>query len=331
MIESMGVDIETGKRLGKDFTLKQLRDKGYQAVFVAVGAPLGAKMGIPGEDVPGVADGIQFLREYNVKGSTHVGKNVAIIGGGNVAIDVARTALRLGAETVTVLYRRTREEMPAYKEEIEEALKEGVKFEFLVAPKEVVVHNRKASGVKCSRMELGEFDRSGRRRPKEKAGADFVANADQVVAAIGQALQHAEIVNGTGMKMTKQNFIEANPLSGQTSVEWVFAGGDDVTGPASVIEAISAGEKAAVGIDRYLTGKTHAFWREEKAVNTFFDPDADPVSYGRAESRLIPTNKRKGNFKEVEMALAEAEAIREARRCLRCDFREQCEGSGKRD
>jgi len=175
-------------------------------------------------------------------------------------------------------------------------------------------------------MLLGEFDRSGRRRPKEKAGSDFVVEADQIVAAIGQALQPADIVDGTGMKMTRSNFIDVNPVTGQSSVEWVFAGGDAVTGPASVIEAISAGERAAVGMDKFLTGAEHAFWREDKKVDTFFDPDAEPVSYDRAEARLIPVTKRKGNFKEVELGLAEAAAIREARRCLRCDFREECKG-----
>jgi len=189
----------------------------------------------------GVVDGIQFLRDYNANGKLEVGTNIAIIGGGNVAIDVARTAMRLGAKTVTVLYRRTREEMPAYKEEIEEALKEGVKFEFLVAPKEIVVEHGKATGVRCSRMELGEFDRSGRRRPKEKAGEEFVVKADHVIPAIGQALISDEIVDGTGMKLTRSNWIETNPITGQTSVEWIFSGGDAVTGPSSVIEAIAAG------------------------------------------------------------------------------------------
>jgi NADH-quinone oxidoreductase subunit F len=324
MVKSIGVEVETGTRLGKDFTLKGLRKKGYEAVFLGVGAPAGTKLGLKGDNAKGVLDGIQFLRNYNADGKVEVGGNVAIIGGGNVAVDVARTAIRLGAKTVTILYRRTREEMPAYKEEIEEALKEGVKFEFLVAPKEIVVEKGKAIGVKCCRMELGEFDRSGRRRPKEKAGDEFVVAADQVVPAIGQSLLPNEIVDGTGMKLTKSNWIETNPITGQTSVEWIFSGGDAVTGPSSVIEAIAAGEKAAVGIDKMLTGAEHAFWRKSDQVKTKFDPDAEPVMYERAEVRLLAPEKRKNSFAEVEMVLSEQAAVREARRCLRCDYRDEC-------
>jgi NADH-quinone oxidoreductase subunit F len=326
MIQSMGVAIETGKRLGRDFTLTALRKQGYAAVFLGVGAPLGAQLGIPGENQQGVVDGVKFLREYNLRGTTPVGKTVAVIGGGNVAVDVARTALRLGAESVTVLYRRTREEMPAYKEEIEEALREGVKFEFLVAPKDIVGADGKATGVRCSRMVLGEFDRSGRRRPKEQAGAEFVVMADQVIAAIGQALQAEEWVDGTSLRLNKSRYIEVNPVTGQTSVDWIFSGGDAVTGPASVIDAIAAGEKAAAAIDQQLTGANHAFWRKEQEVDTAFDPDADPAAYTRSEIRMIPVNKRKHSFDEVEMTLTEAVALREARRCLRCDYREQSNG-----
>jgi NADH-quinone oxidoreductase subunit F len=322
MIKSMGVAIQTGQRLGRDFTLKSLREKGFEAVFVGVGAPLGTKLGIPGENTPGVADGVEFLREYNLSGATKVGKNVAVIGGGNVAVDVARTALRLGAKSVTLVYRRTRDEMPAYKEEVEEALREGVKFEFLVAPTEIVAENGQVTGLRCTRMELGEFDRSGRRRPKERVGDEFEVEADQVIGAIGQALQPEEVVDGTGLKLGRSHYIEAHPVTGQTSVDWIFAGGDSVTGPASVIAAIAAGERAAVGMDQHLTGASHAFWRAEKTVATSFDPDADPVSYTRSEMRMIPVSQRKRNFKEVELPLSATAALREAKRCLRCDYRE---------
>jgi len=320
MIQGMGVAVETRSALGRDFTLKQLHDKGYEAVFVGVGAPKGMNMGLKGEDAKGVVDGIQFLKEYNVNGKTAVGEKVAIIGGGNVAIDVARTAVRLGAKSVTVLYRRTREEMPAWAEEVDEAMHEGVRLEFLTAPAEIIVKGGKAAGIRCSKMELGEFDRSGRRRPKEKAGETFVVEADQVVAAIGQALDTGSILNGTGLKVTRNNFLEVNPVNGQTSVEWVFAGGDAATGPASIIDAVSAGERAAVGMDRYLTGEEHAFWRKEQDVDTFFDPDAEPVMYAKARTRVVPPARRRG-FEEVELPLAMKDAIREAKRCLRCDYR----------
>jgi NADH-quinone oxidoreductase subunit F len=322
MIRSMGVTIQTGQRLGRDFTLKSLREKGFEAVFVGVGAPLGSKLGIPGENMPGVADGVEFLREYNLSGTAKVGRNVAVIGGGNVAVDVARTALRLGAKSVTLVYRRTRDEMPAYKEEVEEALREGVKIEFLVAPTEIAAENGLVTGLRCTRMELGEFDRSGRRRPKERVGDEFEIEADQVIGAIGQSLPSEEIVDGTGLKIGRSHFLDAHPVTGQTSVEWIFAGGDAVTGPSSVIGAIAAGERAAVGMDQYLTGASHAFWRTEKTVDTSFDPDADPVMYARPALRMIPVSQRKRNFKEVELPLSATAALREAKRCLRCDYRE---------
>ena len=323
MIERMGVDIETNMRLGKDFTLQQLRDEGYEAAFLAVGAPLGSKLGIQGEDAKGVADALQFLREYNIRGSAPVGKNVAVIGGGNAAIDAARTAMRLGAKAVTILYRRTRAEMPAYEEEIHEAEHEGVRLQVLVAPMEILSSGGQVTGVKCRRMVLGEYDQSGRRRPVA-GGGEFVVEADQVIAGIGQTLDSAEIRDGQNLMVGKSGFIRANPASGQTSVEWLYAGGDAVQGPSSVVEAITAGERAAVGIDKMLTGEEHAFWRAEKPLDTFFDPQADAVQYQRAPMQLLPVTKRRHNFQEVELPWSEAVARREARRCLRCDFREEC-------
>ncbi len=323
MIERMGVDIEADSRLGRDFTLKGLREEGYEAIFLAVGAPTGTKLGIPGEELQGVTDGIRFLREYNLRGSVPVGKKVAVIGGGNAAIDAARTAIRLGAKSVTVLYRRTRDEMPAYAEEITEAEHEGVQLRTLIAPTELIGKNGKVTAVKCSPMLLGEFDRSGRRRPKEKNDAPILVEVDQVIAAIGQSLNASEAMDGIQVNLNKNGFFAVNPTTGQTNVEWLFAGGDAVLGPSSVAEAVAAGEKAAVGIDAMLSGEAHAFWREERAVDTKFDPEAEPVEYARAEARLIPVSKRKNNFAEVELPLTEGAATRECRRCLRCDFREE--------
>jgi len=321
MIERMGVDIETNMRLGKDFTLKSLRDEGYDAVFIGVGAPRGAALNIPGEKAQGMAEAISFLREYNIRGSVPVAKKVVVVGGGNAAIDAARTAIRLGAETVTVIYRRTREEMPAYAEEVEEAEREGVVLKFLVAPVEILTKDDKVVGVKCRQMKLGEFDRSGRRHPEPSPENDFVLDADQVIAAIGQNLDPKEILNGTELKLTRNNFILTNRLTGQTSVEWIFAGGDATMGPSSVADAVACGERAAVGIDQYLTGENHAFWREDSLVDTFFDPEADPVEYPRAKMRLIPVAKRRNNFDEVELPFNEDVAVAEAKRCLRCDYR----------
>jgi NADH-quinone oxidoreductase subunit F len=324
MIERLGVEIETNTAMGRDFTLQQLRDEGYDAVFVGVGAPKGTHLGIPGDDAQGVTEALAFLREYNIRGSVPVGKDVAVIGGGNAAIDAARTAMRLGAKSVTILYRRTRAEMPAYNEEVEEAEHEGIRLQTLVAPIEIVSKAGKVTGVKCRHMKLGEFDRSGRRKPVAEEG-EFVVKADQVIAGIGQALEMKEMLNGTELKLARDGFIETDPLTCRTSVDWIFAGGDAVLGPASVVEAIAAGERAAVGIDLFLTGSTHAFWRSQKDIDTQFDPDEDPVTYSRARMQLLPVNKRKNNFQEVELPWPDSVARKEAKRCLRCDYRQQCQ------
>ncbi|HOC69894.1 MAG TPA: NADH-ubiquinone oxidoreductase-F iron-sulfur binding region domain-containing protein [Candidatus Hydrogenedentes bacterium] len=322
MIERMGVEIETNKSLGKDFTLQQLRDEGYEAVFLAVGAPAGAKLRIANEDAQGVYDSIEFLREYNLRGSAAIGKKVVVIGGGNAAVDAARTAVRLGAESVTILYRRTRDEMPAYKEEIEEAENEGVIIKTLVAPQEIVSKSGKVAGVRCNHMWLGDFDSSGRRRPQVREDGDsFVEPADQVIAAVGQSLDTKSVLGDLPVKTKLNGFVASDALYGRTSLDWLFAGGDTADGPSSVAEAIGAGERAAVGIDLYLTGEEHAFWRETFDVDTEFDPDADPSDTPRAEMKLLPEERRVHNFNEVEMAYTESVAVREARRCLRCDFR----------
>ncbi len=320
MIENLGVEIRTGEKLGRDFTLEKLKAEGYDAVYIATGAPLSLKLGLPGEDADGVGQALDFLRQYNVRGSVPVGKQVVVIGGGNAAVDAARTALRLGAEEATLVYRRTREQMPAYEEEIEEAEHEGVKLMLLTAPLEITAANGKVTGLKCRTMKLGEFDRSGRRRPDESDEASFVIKTDQIIAAISQASDAGSYAEDTGLLLNERGYIKASPLTGQTAVDWIFAGGDVVSGPWSVVEAIASGEKAAVGIDTFLSGESHAFWREDKEPDTDFDPDADPVPYPRDKQPLIPVDKRRHNFDEVEKSWSEAMALRQAKRCLRCDY-----------
>ena len=320
MIERMGVTIETGKKLGRDFTLEDLKKQGVEAVFVAVGAPRGSRLGIPGEEAEGVTEAIRFLRQYNIRGSAPAGKKVVVIGGGNAAIDAARTVLRLGAQEVTIVYRRTREEMPAYTEEIEEAEHEGVKLRLLTAPVEVVVEDGKAVGLRCAPMQLGGFDKSGRRKPVAGTDGAFVIECDQIIAAVGQSLDAKALLHGAEVKLRSDHYIAASPVDGQTSVPWIFAGGDAVVGPSSVIDAIAAGEKAAEGMDRLLTGATHAFWRQEKQNTTAFDPDADPAPTPRERQRLVPVERRRSNFDEVEQSWTEPEAVRQAKRCLRCDY-----------
>jgi NADH-quinone oxidoreductase subunit F len=322
MIERMGVTIETNQRLGRDFTLQGLRDQGYEAVFLGVGAPAGLHLGVPGEDFLGVDDAIRFLREYNIRGSAPIGHDVVVVGGGNAAIDTARSAVRLGAQSVTVLYRRTREEMPAYTEEIEEAEHEGVVIKVLTAPVEIVARNGRVCGIKCQTMTLGEFDRSGRRRPKAAAEEPFVVPADQVITAIGQKLEPAALIDGLPVSLNKDGFIAADPLTGRTSLEWLYSGGDAALGPSSVVEAVAGGEHAAAAIDAQLTGAEHAFWRKDKACDVRFDAGTEPVRYPRARMGRLPVERRINNFNEVEQPWTENVAVCEAKRCLRCDYRE---------
>ncbi len=323
MIERLGVDIQCNQELGKDFTLESLKEDGYEALFLAVGAPDGLQLGLPGEDAEGVFEAMTFLREYNIRGSVPVGKHVVIIGGGNAAIDAARTAARLDAETVTVLYRRTCEQMPAYEEEIEEAEAEGVKLQLLTSPEKIIVKDGKVTGIRCKPMELGAFDRSGRRRPVAGEDDDYIVPCDQVIAAIGQSVDLPGMTGEVTLNVQRNGYVATDALTKQTSEDWIFSGGDVATGPASVIEAVADGEKAAAGIDQFLTGKDHAFWREEKKNDTSFDPDAEPVSFEREKQPMIPVERRRCNFDEVEQPWDEATAIRQAKRCLRCDYREE--------
>jgi NADH-quinone oxidoreductase subunit F len=319
MIEQMGVDIETGKRLGRDFTITKLCEEGYEAIFISVGSPQGSDLNIKGKEAEGVTDAMTFLKNYNMKGSVHVGQKVVIIGGGNAAIDSARTAVRLGAKKVTIVYRRAQEDMPAYMEEIEEALLEGIVIKALTNPDEIMTEAGKVTGVRCHSMKPGQFDKSGRRRP-EKDGKVFVVEADQVIFAVGQTLDSSELFDRHELQPISGYRIMTDPLTGQTSIPWVFAGGDSASGPMSVIHAVAGGEQAAVGIDQYLTGEIHAFWRTEQVVDTAFDVEADPVMHARTKLPILSVDRRKNNFNEIELPWVEAEAIRQAQRCLRCDY-----------
>ena len=326
-IADQGVTIRTKKKLGRDFSLSSLKEDGYEAVFLGVGAPQGMSLGMKGEDMKGVVDALGFLQEYNVTGKAKVGKDVVVIGGGNAAVDAARTALRLGAASATVVYRRTRAEMPAYEEEVEEAEREGVKFQFLAAPLELVGKNGAVASARFRTMELGEFDKTGRRKPVAHGENDFTLAADMVIAAIGQTLKPEELFDGVSVRLNERQYLAADPVTGQTSLDWVFAGGDAASGPSSVVEAIAAGERAAVGMDQYLTGASHAAWRTNRLADSFFDPDADPVPGNRPGLKLIPVTARKGSFAEVETTWTRSVALAESKRCLRCDYRETTEAA----
>ncbi len=322
MIENMGAEILTEKAIGRDFTLSELREMN-DAVFLGVGAPGGVPLGLPGEDAPGVVQAVPFLRTYNLRGSVEVGINVVVIGGGNAAVDAARTALRLGAESVTVVYRRGRDEMPAYLEEVDEALQEGVVLRSLLQPVKIITgSDGKAKKLVCLPMHLGEFDRSGRRAPMaDDRDKSIDLPADQIILAIGQRLDAVGIFGNSVPALNSRGFIQADPVTGATNISDVFAGGDAVEGPSSVVMAIGAGERAAVGIDTMLSGEEdRAFWRWEQENDTHYDPDADPTPYPREKMRVLPHDRRRHNFDEVEQPWTESVAHRQAYRCLRCDY-----------
>ena len=328
-VKALGVKVRTGMRLGKHITLQGLKDLGYDAIFLAIGAHGNMKLGVAGEDAQGVLPGVQFLRDVNLgKADDVAGKRVAVVGGGNVAMDAARVALRLGASEVNVVYRRTRDEMPAQAEEIEDAMEEGIKFHFLVAPKEVVNGSGFVTGLKCTRMVLSDFDRSGRRRPVELPGGDFVVNADVIIPAIGQTIE-STCIEGDCITFTRRGTIEVDAHTMATKVPGVFAGGDAVSGPATVIEAIAAGNRAATAIERYLSGDKQ-LWEPPKGPRWTKPTSTVKPDYGINEDEAyrpampkVPVEQRVGAFVEVERGYTRLMALEEARRCLRCDLEDR--------
>lgn len=317
-ITSMGVKIECGATVGKKLSIARLR-KDYDAVFVGSGAWSDVTMGIPGEEARGVASGIEFLKNAAKGTVARLSGDAVVVGGGNTAIDAARTALRLGAGRVTVAYRRTREEMPVQPEEIAEALEEGVQFEFLVAPVEVSADSGgDAAALKFQRMRMGDFDDSGRRRPVPMEGEYLEISASTIIRAIGQK----PVVPAGGPPVSKRGTVSVDLYSLATEYDGVFAGGDAVLGPATAVEAIAHGRRAAEAIEHYLhPGKAiHFPWNGPRKLDTAFDPAAPASPAPRYKVHKLIALQRRANFDEVELALSAANARREAGRCLRCDF-----------
>ena len=309
-IKSVGVNIELNTRIE---SLDPLFDRGYNAIFLAIGAHEGMKLGAEGENLPGVIESAEFLRRANLGEKINVGQRVGVVGGGNVAIDAARISLRLGAKKVAILYRRTRAEMPASPEEVDAALEEGVEIMYLAAPSKV---SREDGVLKLEsiRMELGEPDASGRRRPVPIKGSEFVIELDTLIAAIGQ---RPEVPAGFNVKVERGNVLKVDDDL-RTTREGVFSGGDCASGPASVIEAIAAGRKAAQTIDRHLGGKGDISESLVDPKEAMYWLEADPPQEKLATfSHLSPEVAIK-SFDEVEHAMGDETAIAEALRCLQC-------------
>jgi NADPH-dependent glutamate synthase beta subunit-like oxidoreductase/coenzyme F420-reducing hydrogenase delta subunit len=332
----LGIEAKTGVRLGKDVKLAELFEQGYKAVFLAIGAHKDRKLGIPGEDeLAGIVSAVSFLRRVNQGENPEVGEKVAIVGGGNTAVDSARSARRLGAKEVRMIYRRTSDEMPASAEEIEDAIEEGIQILYLTSPLEILGKDGQVSGLKCIKNELGESDASGRKSPKPVEGSEFSIDLDMVIAAIGQAPEPSSI--GEELEVSERgNRIHAEDVSLATNQAGVFAGGDAVTGPATAVQAIAAGKQAAISIDLYLRGKALTETKPAKEGETQELPEriVEKTSTSpRCLMRTLPLDDRLAAFDEVALGLTGEQAVLEAQRCLHCNLgatvdEERCIGCG---
>jgi NADH-quinone oxidoreductase subunit F len=320
-IKSAGVNIKTNCEITN---LDELFNQDFKAIFIATGAHKDLKLGIPGEDIKGVINALEFLKDVKSGKKVQVGDKVGIVGGGNTAIDAARTALRLGAKEVTILYRRTRAEMPAISEEVDSAIHEGINIKFLTAPTKIEAHNGKLR-VECVKMQLGSIDASGRRRPIPIKGSEYAIELDTLIPAIGQQPQ-IPFAQQSGIKLARGNTIKVDPETLATDRQGVFAGGDVVSGPATVVEAIKAGTVAAESIHRFLRGQS--LKREYHITKP--SVDVEPIEFSdeeieeilktkRPSMPHIPREKRIFTFNEVDLGFTKEMAMKEATRCLRCD------------
>ncbi|MCP4220922.1 MAG: FAD-dependent oxidoreductase [bacterium] len=323
-LEKIGVDFTYNTALGKDITIESLKEDGYDAVFLAIGAHRSLKLNIKGEEFEGVIGAVEFLREFNLAGTVKTGTKVAVIGGGNAAIDAARTARRLGAD-VTIVYRRTRVEMPADDLEIEAAIDEGIKIEFLAAPIEIPGDSNKVTAMRCIRMELGEPDASGRRRPVPIKGSEYDTDYDMVIPSISQEPESEFLKNNPQIKISKWNSIDVDEATGATGQTGVFSAGDGVSGPGMVTEAMGNARLAARGICEYLGIESII-----EKPNNLPEVNRDDVpleNHHKAPRQAIPhidAAGREGSFEEVEQVFSKEQAAAEAQRCLSCGICSEC-------
>jgi NADH-quinone oxidoreductase subunit F len=322
-----GIEVALEKELGVDFSVDSLFADGFKSVVLALGAHRCRTLGIEGEGKEGVYPGVDFLRDVALGNAPDLtGKRIGVVGGGDVAIDTVRTAWRLGASQVNLIYRRQRAQMPAHPEEIEAAMEEGIQFHLLTNPVRIV-GNGSVSGVECLRYELGEFDRSGRRRPMPIDGSEFVLDIDVLIPAIGQEPDlrcldpDMDACTACGMEIERTSTMVVNRAL-STTREGVFAIGDLVVGPATVIQAVAHGNEVARSVDNYIrTGSTEkqAIMPGYEAIEQIYDLD-DYTDAVRPELVTIPIDERKGNFGEVELTMPETPVRKECKRCLRCDL-----------
>ncbi|MEO0108599.1 MAG: FAD-dependent oxidoreductase, partial [candidate division WOR-3 bacterium] len=318
--------LRLGTRFGSDCDIDSLFAEGHQAVFLALGAHRSRRMGIPGEEgTVGVYPSVEFLKSFNLRSEMKARGRVTVIGGGNSAVDAARVALRQdGVESVTIYYRRTRDEMPALEEEVAAALHEGVKLETLVAPLRILARNGRVSEVEMIRNRLGETDASGRRAPVPIPKSEFRIRTDTVIVAISEEPDtDINYLKSMGIEVSPNGTIRADPVTLMTGRRGVFAGGDVVTGPSFVVDAIAAGKRAAVMIDHFLRNEPLAEPKGIRLPDVYVPvPDGEDefARLPRAEPPRLPAELTRRSFAEVELSLSVAEATMESRRCLRCDL-----------
>ena len=324
VIRDLGVQFRTGVEIGKDFTIGQLREEGYKAFFMGIGSHECKTLGIDGEDMEGVYPGVEFLREVNLGKQITLGDRVAVVGGGNVAMDSVRTALRTGSSKAFIIYRRSEAEMPANEEEIAECRDEGIEIMTLTNPIRVIEEGGKVRAVECIQMQLGEPDDSGRRRPEPVPGSEFTIEIDALIPAIGQESDWACLTDECECTLTDWGTMIVDPVTLQTEDADIFAGGDAVTGPKTVIEAIAAGKEAAISVDRFVQGADLREGRGRKLVPVEDIETRGAAVVPREEMPHLPGDTRITNFNEVQLGFKEEQARKEADRCLACAVCSEC-------
>jgi formate dehydrogenase major subunit len=317
-VRQLGVEIVTGMPIGKELNLESLRTK-YDAVYIAAGAHKAERLGIVGEDLQGVIHGVTFMRMVNLEKNPKIGSRVAVVGGGNTAMDSARSSFRLGAKEVFILYRRTREEMPVDPRELEEVEEEGIKVHYLTQPIRVLSKDGiRVSGVQCIRNRLGDPEKDGRRRPIPVEGTEFDIEIDLLIPAVSQSPDISFLPEEIGLEISKWDRLSVNPETFETNVHGIFAGGDFVTGPRDVIRVIADGRRAALSIHEYLSGEVF----EKKPAHftpipeVRIDPDLEKIP--RQKMETLPVQERGSMDREVELGFSREVAAKEAVRCLQC-------------
>jgi len=318
LIRDMGVTMKTGVEVGKDKTVGQLRQDGFNAFFIGIGAQESIRLGIEGENLEGVYSGLDYLRQLNLGKPVRLGEKVAVIGGGNAAMDAVRSARRLGSEKAFIIYRRSLEEMPSRPEEIRECREEKIPLKILTQPVRFIGKNGRVNAIECIKMRLTEPDGSGRRKPEPIPGSEFRMKVDAVITALGQESDWCCLTRECACALNQWGTMNVNPLTLQSDDPDIFAGGDAVRGPQSVVEAIADGRQAAISMNRYLSGQNLRLGRDTtlKAITEPQKENYDPAARAQMPS-LEPQNRVK-NFSEVQKGFTKKLSVQEAKRCISC-------------